>query len=50
MNYNYAQIEALHSAARRERSAYVHCLIERAILWVRSLVGAQPQLGSEACC
>ena len=50
MSYDYARIEALHSAARRERAQHIHCLIQRAILWLRSLAGTQPRLGSEACC
>jgi len=50
MSYDYALIEALHAAARRERAKQVHCLIRRAILWLRSLAGAQTRLGTEACC
>ncbi len=50
MNYDYAHIEALHAAARRERAEYLHCLIQRAIQWLRSLTGVQPRMGSEACC
>jgi hypothetical protein len=35
---DYSRIEALHAAARRERSYYVHCLLIRAVQWARSLV------------
>ena len=50
MSYDYALIEALHAAARRERAKQVHCLIQRAILWLRSLVSARAHRGTEACC
>jgi hypothetical protein len=35
---DYSQIEALHTAARRERSYYVHCLLIRAGQSLRSLL------------
>jgi len=31
---NYSQIEALHAAARRERSHYVYCLLVRFQQWL----------------
>jgi hypothetical protein len=46
---DYSRIERLHAAARRERSAYVHCLIERAKLWIVSLLSGV-QLGAPRCC
>jgi hypothetical protein len=31
---DYSVIDKMHAAARRERSEYVHCLIQRAKLWL----------------
>jgi hypothetical protein len=31
-------IEALQAAARRERSEYVHCLLQRARKWTKSVL------------
>jgi hypothetical protein len=50
MRYDYADIEALHAAARRERAQQVYCLIQRAILWIRTLVPGNANLRAEACC
>ena len=46
---DYSRIEKLHAAARRERAEYVHCLIERAKLWLLAfLSGTEP--GAPSCC
>ena len=46
---DYTHIEKLHAAARRERSEYVHCLIEKAKLWLVALFsGTEPRTPS--CC
>ena len=42
-------IDKLHAAARRERSAYVHQLMQRAALWLRGLV-VRNSLQAEPCC
>jgi hypothetical protein len=43
-------IEALHAAARRERSEYVHCLLQRAWKWMKSLLpGADAGLRTAPC-
>ena len=51
MHVDYAVIEKLHAAARRERAREIRCIIERAILWVRArLHGANPALRDAECC
>jgi hypothetical protein len=51
MQIDYAVIEKLQAAARRERSREIGCLIERAILWLRArLPGADPALRDVICC
>jgi hypothetical protein len=48
---DYAQIEKLHAAARRERAEYIHCLVQRLALWIRArLPRAHPGLRSAPCC
>ena len=48
MSHDYAYIQRLHSAARRERAQALYCLIERLTLWARSLVSGNVR--AEACC
>jgi hypothetical protein len=51
MSYDYARIEALHAAARRERAEYLHCLFQRAILWLRArLLHADAGPRTVPCC
>ena len=48
---DYSIIENLHAKARRERSEYVHCLIQRMVLWIRArLPGANARLREAARC
>jgi hypothetical protein len=48
---DYVVIEKLHAKARRERAEYVHCLIQRMVLWIRTrLPGADERLREAACC
>jgi hypothetical protein len=50
MSYDYARIEALHAAARRERAEYLHCLLQRLWLWVRSrIAGSDAGLRAAPC-
>jgi hypothetical protein len=51
MQVDYAGIEKLHAAARRERAREIRCIIQRAILWLRArLPGANPALRDAVCC
>lgn len=51
MQIDYAVIEELQAAARRERSREIGCLILQAIQWIRArLPGANPALRDAACC
>jgi hypothetical protein len=48
---DYSIIEKMHAKARRERSEYVHCLIQRMALWIRArLPGADERLRAAPCC
>jgi hypothetical protein len=48
---DYSQFEKYHAAARRERSVYINCLFQRAIIWLKSqLSGAGAGLRETACC
>jgi hypothetical protein len=51
MLIDYSQIEALHAAARRERSHYVYCLFVRARQWlVARLPWRAAALHDGPCC
>jgi hypothetical protein len=46
---DYALIEKMHAAARRERSEYVYCLFQRAKLWLLARL-RRVDAGAERCC
>jgi hypothetical protein len=45
---NRAKILTLHAAARYERSAYVHCLLQRMWLWLREDIGRKLAVAARA--
>jgi len=53
-NIDYATIRKMHTAARLERSAYVHAQLRRLAVWLAGLfagrVDSASALGVEACC
>jgi hypothetical protein len=49
MSFDFSKVEALRTAARRERSQYVYCLLLRAKVWLLGLVHSNATSDGPCC-